>query len=180
MMYLQSLIINDNFLYFYNLSVYWVNGYFMFDVKHFSYEYNDFVTEWGKTRRYFKHIRKSASFLINNDPLFYHKKNFAYHLLWLNKVYNNNYTSFSIILFYLIKKLIILLIILIFYIKVVISKKSYSLWSLKSNFKILLYFWYFYNKNIVNVNNYLSYFYKKILSSLELEMKFFINNKKEK
>ena len=170
--YFQSLIINDNFLYFYNLSVYWINAYFMFDVKHFSYEYNDFVTEWSKNRRYFKHIRKSASFLINNDPLFYHKKNFSYHLLWLDKQYNFNYKSVSIMLFYLIRKFIILMIILIFYIRVVILKKGNILLFLNNNFNILWYLLYFYNKNIINISSYWSYYYKKILSNLE--MKFFI------
>ena len=168
MMYLQSLIINDNFFYFYNLCVYWVNGYFMFDIKHFSYEYNDFVNEWTKDRRYFKHIRKSASFLVNNDPLFIHKKNYAYHLLWLDKMYHFYYTSFMINLFYLSRKILIIIILLIFYINLALNKKSYRWLFLNNYLDKLLYLLYFYSKNIINRDNYWNFYYKKILSNLEM------------
>ena len=47
----------------------------MFDVKNMSYEQIDYKRSLIKTKRYYKLIRPSNLFIINNDPLYFLKKN---------------------------------------------------------------------------------------------------------
>lgn len=165
--FFKDLLINDNFFYLYDLAVYWVNNYFMFDIKNFSYEYNDYVNEWIKNKRYFKHIRPSFSFVRNNDPLYDYKKFYSYHILMANKSYIYDYCSYNIRIFISIRKFLLVIILYLLYHNLIINKGKFLINMVEKNLDIILYLSSSYRKNMININNYIKFFYKKILYNIK-------------
>jgi hypothetical protein len=122
----------------------------MFDLKNFSYEQNDFRHKLSKDKRYFKHIRPSSLFLINNDPLYLYKKNYVYHYNILNHNYKIDHFTIE---FLKIKKIIFIYAIFYIYLLIFI-KKIQKKYTNKPKNNIIIHLFYFYKNNYLNINNY--------------------------
>jgi len=156
--YLKMLLINNNFMYLYDILIYWFNYIFMFDIKNMGYEQHDFKHHLSKTNRYYRRIRPSNLFIINNDPLYSLKKNYSYHLRYYNINYNVILNSFSIIYINYTKFWLNLIIFIVCY------KNLYINYNNNININIIIDIINIYNNNVLKYYNFLlKNIYKNII-----------------
>jgi len=131
----------------------------MFDTKNIGYECSDYTINKEKVRKFLPKNKSSTLFIINNDPLFLHNKNYIYHLRNYNFNYINFYSTFNILL----KNIFINFINLILFIFVIIRNKYIIIKFRQYNYTNLINIFINYKKNIIKFKNYL-FLKQKILS----------------
>ena len=105
---------------------------------------------------YFKKIRPSSIFLINNDPLYFYKKNYVYHLNHINIYYDIKNVTYNLSKLDQITKLLYIYIIFLIY------KNNNKINIIKYvNNNYLNYLYYYFNSNLLNINNYYRTYKKK-------------------
>jgi hypothetical protein len=155
--YIKLLLFNNNFLYLYDVYIYWLNSFLIFDWKNISYEHNDYLIPNREMSKYMPKHRSLNLFVINNDPLYYFKKYYVY------SVYNNinNYNTFNVTYYIYNYYYIVSIINYILYIYILYAVRYYFI--INKNNKIFLDLIILKNYYKNNLKNYF-YNIKKILS----------------
>jgi hypothetical protein len=158
--YIKLILFNNNFLYLYDVYIYWFNSFLFFDWKNISYEHSDYLIYNREISKFMLRHRSLNLFVINNDPLFYFKKYYVYSAYNNISNYNTLNVTYNIYNYYNI----VCIINYIIYIYILYIINNYKI-IIKNNkiFLDLIILINNYKKNFLNLKNFF-YNIKKILS----------------